>query len=184
MKIRIYHLLIFTLLWSCKTREIVSYPEWIKNSEILNIDCPNKKAAECMKEKYNLIKIYDSEDNFKIEHLGKTIFKASEKGKDFIYEVYESKYLLIYDIPIPNHFASPFGNSKSFYLCDLNNNLTYRFNIGNYSLSPVKPNRPAHATGTKAIAFINNINTEKREVNLMFSDLETAEKIDLQLIAF
>jgi len=137
-----------------------------------------------MEEKYNLNMIDETEDNFRIEHLGKIIYKANKKGKDYIYEVYESKYLLIYYIPIPNNFASPFGKSKTFYLCNLNNNLTYRFNIDNYSLSPIKPNRPAHAAGTKSIAFINNISTEKEQINLMFSDLETEEKIDLQLITF
>lgn len=184
MKIRIYYALILTLFWSCKSREITSYTEWLNNSEILVFDCPNKEAKECINEKYNLSKIYESAENFKIEQSGKIIFKANEKGKYFIYEVYESNYLLVYEIPIPNHFASPFGHSKSFYLCDLNTKLTYHFNIGNYSLSPTKPNKPVHASGTKSTAFIANINTEKQEVNLMFSDLETEEKIHLQLIAF
>jgi hypothetical protein len=156
--------------------EIALNPKWKNNTDIINIECAN--------EKYSLIKIYDTENNFRIEHLGKTIFKANEKGKDFMYEVYASKCLLIYDVPIPNNFASPYGHSKTFYLCNLDNNLTYRFKIGNYELSSLKPNRPAHAVGTKAIAFINNINTEKRELSLLFSDLETEEKVDLQLITF
>ncbi len=172
------------LLFSCKSKEIYLAPEMINNTEIIRIECSDNKDIICTNKVFGLTKVYDSEFDFKIEHLGKTIFKANENGKTFIYEVFATNYLLISDIPRPNNFASPFGNGKVFFLCDLQKNVTYRFSIGNYKLYPFKPIRPIHTTGTKAAAFIKQIDIEKREISLLFYDLKTEEKFSLQIITF
>lgn len=184
MIVRTTLIFFFALLWSCKSKEIYLHPKWKNNTEFIKIECIDKKVS-CINETYGLTKIYESDYDFKIEHLGNTIFKGNDNGKTFVYEVYASKYLLIHDMPDPNNFASPFGHGEVFYLNDLSNKSpTYRFSINGYELYPFKPDKPIHTLGTKAMAFINNIDIEKREIGLLFSDLKTEEKLILEIAPF
>ncbi|WP_298139680.1 hypothetical protein [Flavobacterium sp.] len=176
-------LLSLLLLLGCKSKTVYLENNFINNSKIIDFACTENKT-DCINQAYKLFKIYDSQTNFRIKHSDITIFKASEQDRTFIYEVYESNFLLIYDIPKPNNFASPHGYNKVFYICNLSTNVTYRFKIANYSLSPFKPTRQIHKSGTKSTAFINKINTDKLEVELLFYDLETVEKLGLEIMSY
>lgn len=184
----ILYIICTVCLVSCESKQIISKSNYEIITEVIYFDNKENSGEEVFYKnvKYNISKKYSSKENFDLIYNGHNFFKASEKERYFIFEVFKSRYLLISYIPSPNNYSSPYDlEREKTYLYDMKSQKIFYFITKNYLLSPIKninPIKQKKEDNYKLRATINNVFINNDEIVLLLSDLKTLERIKLNAL--
>jgi len=181
MRYALFFLSIF-FLFSCGSKKIILNPNSRYLIETIYFEDQKINSSRSTNEQYQLTKEVTAPNYFNLIHNNSIFFKALEKDRYFIFEVFDSKFLLISHIPSPNNYASPYnGKRDKTYLYDLENSKLYYFKTIDYLLSPIRNGNPLviNKESRNKQGTIDAIDIENRSVIILLADLVTYERLEL-----
>ena len=176
---------------SCKSpKTFVQDYSYEVNLSSIEFEC-NSEYTECYSEKFSIEKIYDG-NKILLKSNGEIFFEGEDKVRNYLYEVFESRFLLITPIR-ETHYAGTYLIPRDLvFVYDLAIKKMYMFSAKKRTISAVKSLNIRDSEESiinskkqnyNIMTTVEKIDIENGKIYLLLSDLKSVEEFKLNVIS-
>ena len=160
------------------------------NLSYIEFEC-NSEYTECCIEKYKISEVYDG-NKILLKHNNEIFFEGEDKVKNYLYEVYESRFLLVTPVK-ETHYAGTYSIPRDLVsVYDLTTKKLFQFSAKKRTISAIKSLNIRYSDESiinskkqnySIMTTVDKIDAENGIIYLLLPDLKSVEEFKLDLIS-